>query len=179
MGYSIATPVRSEKAHREMLAFLKENYRPWGKVIGNDDAGGYITEPTSDLSYDHSKRKIGFDYNASGGERQYAFAIVRWIALKVGRRTAAKTPYYVYDGHERVGILVRQEPLAEDVPDVTDCEPGLAYCVLTDSTGYRLNERDFIMKELRMLDEEDTLENIRDELRRLDALWEKHEPETG
>ena len=130
MGYSFSTPCKSEKARDEMFSFLEEHYRAWDKLIEpfkeemERMQGKRILMPfisldtrlrgplTEDLSYDHSKYKIGFDYGAgfSDGERY-------WMAQRVGRRRTftkkakgcGAVPYVLYDGYEAWPVLERSE----------------------------------------------------------------------
>jgi len=87
MGYSIATVCESLKVQRRMLQFLGEHWRPIDALYP-DVRAGHIDGPKKDLAYCHRKWQIGFDYNALDVERTYAFAMCRWIALRVGDKKA-------------------------------------------------------------------------------------------
>jgi hypothetical protein len=121
MGYSIATPIVSEAVKQELLAFFSKHYRKWTDVRYDGKYSNYLDGPTDDLDYDHGPCRIGFNYNASGGEREYGFSVCRWMALHVGKRRdfldlkgLGPVPYVVYDGHERFPVLVREA--CPDVP---------------------------------------------------------------
>jgi hypothetical protein len=137
MGYSFSAPCKSKKARDEMFVFLQEHYRSWDLFVapykdeleavqGNGILMPFITLDsrlrgplTDDLSYDHSKFKIGFDYGAgfSDGERYWMYNFCYWIAQRVGRRRTFKkqapdcgaVPYVLYDGHEAWPVLERSE----------------------------------------------------------------------
>jgi hypothetical protein len=136
MGYSFSTPCKSKKARDEMFAFLEVNYRAWDKIVEGlkeevpEDKKRrlmpFITFDTrlrgpltEDLSYDHSKYKIGFDYGAgfSDGERYWMYNFCYWMAQRVGRRRTftnkakdcGAVPYVLYDGHEAWPVLEKSE----------------------------------------------------------------------
>jgi hypothetical protein len=105
MGYSIATPIKSEKAKARMMAFLTKNF---------DNLGVSLRGPLgSDLSYDHGPCRIGFDNSITS---DYAISMCAWIALKVGRvqvfptkkcpRAAGPGKYIVYDGTDIWPLLL-------------------------------------------------------------------------
>ena len=110
-----------------MLDFLDDGYRSWPDIV-DDDEGSQFRGPTDDLSYAHAKHQVGFDYVAGGGaDREYAYAVVRWMAFHVGRRKRRfkvgvlprPAPYYVYDGLESIPILLN----TEWIPAPTGFEP--------------------------------------------------------
>ncbi len=96
---------------------MKKNFRHWEP----DPEDRFIGDPTDNLSYSHSKKQIGFDYNSSWGdgmERVYYFAVLRWVALRVGSRSRKikredsdiltfkkPVPFIIYDGYERWPVL--------------------------------------------------------------------------
>lgn len=89
-----------------MSQFIERYYRDPDKLfnqIGNYSrfASNHYDEKST-LSYDSHKLALGFDYNACESERDYIFAVVRWMALKVGQikefKGLGKAPCYVYDG---------------------------------------------------------------------------------
>jgi hypothetical protein len=121
MGYSFTTPIKSKKAQQQMLAFLEKHYRPWSELTKGTileynpdyDATRYICTG-EDLSYDHGKCRIGFDYSRSDDSTPYMHGILRFMALQVGRRRALPNdtgspeavPYIVYDGYEAWPVLL-------------------------------------------------------------------------
>ena len=130
MGYSVAVAVKSKKAKDEMLAFLAKNFRPWstiaieGGLAGYEPGVEYISGPTDDLSYDHGKLRIGFDFSGGGGWREYAFQLCYWVALKVGRERILRklgrvSPYIVYDGYEAWPVVVGPPPLGMEWAEVS------------------------------------------------------------
>lgn len=122
MGYSISTRAKTQALQKKMLAFMQKNYRNWPTVRGQSNGNAYAGNPTNDLSYDRAKKIIGLDYGAlSGWERVYAYAVVRWMALKVGslrkkfpgvvpKETSKPVPFMVYDGYESWPILLVETP---------------------------------------------------------------------
>lgn len=83
MGYSIATPIKSQKAKVKMKDFMEKNYRPISVLFGYQyDCSNF----TDDLAYDDGKCRLGFNYNACDPERSYIFLVCRWMSLKVGRK---------------------------------------------------------------------------------------------
>jgi len=119
MGYSVATVIQP-RFHGKMLEFLAENWRGMKELTGG---GGYISDPSDDLFYSHLKHQIGFDYNASGRERFYAFLACKWLAVTVGVRRSklrvddgfsltfpTPVPYYVYDGFSKMPVIPGELP---------------------------------------------------------------------
>src|SRR5574343_1336746 len=167
MGYSVAARAKNRELQTKMLAFLAKNFKLWPEVIGKPKRGSYASRPQSQLDYDHGRTSIGFDYNAYGGEREYIFAIFRWVAIKVGRRTpgGAKIPFYVYDGNE-VEPIYQHEP--HDARANTVDEWGVpVYDKQNLTTGGRWRPQAM----LEALEEKDAFDHIRKEIQRLDALW--------
>ncbi len=170
MGYTVTAPVRSKQAWSKMLAFLERNYRTWPALNGRPKGASYIRGPIGDdFSYDHGKQRIGFDYNCFGGEREYMLALVRWIALRVGRKRGGR-PYYLYDGGlEGVIGIVLKKPIPKEAT-LTDrwgvpIDPGPKY--------YDLSPRWHVAWTLEICEEPNALSVIRAEIQRLDALWER------
>lgn len=170
MGYSIATPIRSDALHTKMLAFLDREWQPFPVLAGRPrNSPTYIRGPLSgDLSYDHGKRRIGFDYGpVSGYEREYAFATCRWMALRVGQRKRfdgldGLVPYYVYDGYENTPVLIESE-WPKSVKK--------KYSV-SDEYGLRLHENlDILTFRAVNVDAVDLSAVLRSEFKRLDAAW--------
>lgn len=150
MGYSIGIRARSKPLQKKMLKFMEQHYRTWPAVAGNPKGPAYVRKPSDDLSYDHAKSAIGIDYGpVSGWERVYAFAIVRWMALKVGRtrstftegvtprKTKKPVPYMVYDGYEAWPVIVKNS--VEEVRKLPRAERWCCYTKLgmhTDPVQY-------------------------------------------
>lgn len=130
MGYSVSVSVRSHRFKSEMYDFLKRLYRPWSEIVAalaeEDDEDYEILDffngPFLDgeLASARGKCLIGWDYHpTTGPEREYYYALVRWIAIQVGKRRRRfrgedltldrPVPYYVYDGIEAMPILLTGE----------------------------------------------------------------------
>jgi hypothetical protein len=106
-----------------MRAFLEDSYRPWPDILDEDEEADF-RGPSDKLEYAHAKCQLGFDYVAAGGaEREYVYALIRWMALHIGRRKRQfrmgtlkrPAPYYVYDGVEATPVLLGPEWL--DAPE--------------------------------------------------------------
>lgn len=82
MGYSVAIRARSKKMKGILLDFMERNYRQPSELFNQEHNYSKLTD---DLSYDHGKNAVGFDYNACEPERDYIFAVCRWMAIKAGR----------------------------------------------------------------------------------------------
>jgi len=143
-----------------------------------------------ELSYDHGKISLGFDYGSCcDPERHYVHAILRWMALKVGKLRMFKgigsIPYTVYDGYEATPIITGVS--RKEIPEKYRW-------ALYDRYGYyglgcvsgvpdsKRNARDWVSP-LRMfyfalavlMGGEQNLKKydklMKDELKRLDKLW--------
>lgn len=183
MGYSIGIHVQNKKLQRMMLDFMEKEYRPHWQVRGLKDEKDCFTGPPSDnLDYFDGKCIIGIDFNAAGWERGYAFTLVRWLALKVGKtRKTFKyptkatfdepVPYMVYDGVEAWPVLER--PLSSVSKNLREC------CV--DRYGMKadkISTEDFIWD---LEDDDSFSEAQREACKRHgidpDKPWPKPEPE--
>jgi hypothetical protein len=184
---------RSGRLQRLMAEFMEKNYREWEEVCGRKGpsysrfaSNGY--PDSSRLSYDHAKSALGFDFNCGEPERDYIFAVTRWMALKVGTRRTYRdvglVPFYVYDGGAETDSYW---PILVDRKDVP---ADRQWCVCT-RTGFQSVRRkyDSILKSkdktshlLRLvgsilrnidLDIRKIDELMSGELDRLDSLWQK------
>ena len=116
MGYSVSVVARSPKLKDEMNSFLLQRYRSWSQVLDDrtlDDAfqGPFLT----------SRGDIGFDFDpvVSVPEREYHFAIIRWMAIQIGKRRskfrsegldlARPVPFFLYGESEALPILVQAD----------------------------------------------------------------------
>jgi hypothetical protein len=140
MGYSIAAHATSIEALRKMKAFMVKNYQPPSKLFGGDwDAARFATNDAPEgerLSYDHNRLAVGFDYNCADPERDYIFSVVRWMALKLGKKRKFKglglVHCYRYDGYEFT-------------PVVTDSNvPENWKWAVTDAVGFRPISHQFL-----------------------------------
>lgn len=88
MSHAISVTARTQKLRDEMYEFLQRNYRPWFEVLAEDEDeddfdGPFVDE---DLEGEGSCR-IGFEYEIGDlAEREYHFALMRWVAKCVGKR---------------------------------------------------------------------------------------------
>ena len=97
MGYTISVKLVPE-LREKMLTFMARDFKSWSALTG--EAHDYVSPLLTDdeLEYCPKKGHTGFNYNASGLEREYAFSVIRWMALKAGENKR-----YFYDD-ERVPI---------------------------------------------------------------------------
>lgn len=184
MGYSIAVPVRGEKLRQKMQAFMDEHYRDtvelFPKVYKYSDA----SKPTANLAYDDGKCRIGFNYNTSGSERQYIFALTRWMCLQVGRTKrleifhgsgiVEKVPYYVYEGNQACPIVLANEwkdkaPPRVGYPNEWEMHDEFGW-LISNNREVSLIKRMYSAVTQRFLKE---FETLHDEIKRLDALWKE------
>jgi hypothetical protein len=124
------------KLKAAMLDLLREAYTPWTGIV--DDHHTSFTGPKADGELICGKG-LGFDYStAVGPEREYVFSVVRWAALKIGRRRRrfdglrldSPVPYYLPDG-----VTPRPVLLLDEWPTMTPETP--LYNPLGVPTGYR------------------------------------------
>ncbi len=144
MGYSIGISVRSPAIAKRLLSFMKRNYRSWPDVA-KLKGGPYAGAPTGDMSYDRRKSTVGLDYGpVSGWEREYAYTVVRWMAVRAGRRRSSfpkdavvpnrfpkPVPYMTYDGHQNWPVLV-----VSSARELTSVPKGARWCAC-DHLGIR------------------------------------------
>lgn len=106
MGYSIAAPMKSEKAKNRMSFFMKKHYREPKEAFGDNHQSYPPEGPTSDLSHDDFSLSYGFNYSHGANivDAEYAHAIVMWMSAKSGRTRKIQDGqierYYRYDGDQ-------------------------------------------------------------------------------
>ena len=154
MGYTIATPIKSDKAKKEMMQFLHLHYNhtlePFGD--GPKDTG---------LSYDAGRCRIGFNGTTLS---DYMIGVCAWVALKVGKRKLYPTKanpgvhgplkYIVYDGREDWPLYITQRYRTDlrHLVQVT-CYGSLSPKPREFWELFRPSEPKVIYEELRRLDE--------------------------
>ena len=103
MGYTISLKIEDSKLRAEVFSFMRNNYVPFGKLLGYKDE--YVRGPlTTDLSYDHDPSIIGFDY-VSGPDGWYVTFLLRVIAIKLGISCTR------YDGENEIFTWEIGDPL--------------------------------------------------------------------
>lgn len=160
MGYSVATPIKSQKAKAEMLAFLDKNFRHFNEKWPSRGPLG------EDLSYDHAPCSIGFDYGAGTNEdeREFIFHVCYWMALKVGRKLTFPTKQ-TPDVHGSFAVICYDG--YEHWPVCLDTDPETPINVIrVNKCGYKKPRRFW----QRMFTD---YKRLHKELQRLDKLWEE------
>ena len=166
-----------------MEEFMRKNYIPPNKLfrLENNYSCPSWEREGGDLSYDHGKKSLGFDYGACcDPERHYIYAILRWMALKIGKLKVFKgigsIPYFVYDGFEA-------SPIITGIP--RNKIPEKYRWALYDKYGYIglgqawgvPDPKQFYFAAALLMGGERNLKKydklMRDELKRLDKLWER------
>lgn len=115
MALSLAVAARSHRLKEAMLDFMSRLYVPWS-TLTEEDRPDCFSGPLADPS----KPLVGFNYEpTSGPEREYHFAIARWMALQIGKRRSkfrfdglnftSPVPYVVFDGIELCPVLLQVE----------------------------------------------------------------------
>jgi hypothetical protein len=125
MGASISTLVANGRVHARMLDFLGTNWREYGK-LGIDNIPTRL-DGNGKTVFDYSgscgqyANGIGTEYygHLYGWERLYTTAVLRWVAVKIGRKRlrfsrevlgsetiSAPAPYLIYDSEEYWPIFV-------------------------------------------------------------------------
>jgi len=193
MGYYIAVPCKSQKARADMLAFLAQHFRYPSELFEGVPYDHRMDPPTHgrDICTYAKLLEIGWYQNAgwSAEHRAYATSLLRWMAIKVGRRMVTaeeeipgypsrEVPFTTYEG-KRVPVILRSQ--FPDAPDGWEAE-GYQVC---DDLGWDRSMRGptpdedpawhegtspAIMDLRRRKAKADPV--IRAELERLEALWE-------
>lgn len=101
--YSVSIATRDTKTKSRMLDFLSNSYRSWPDVLDDEDESSFFGPGSVEGKATH----IGFEYdNHVSPERAYNYAVLRWMALRVGRKRKQfqeadfehSVPYYVFGG---------------------------------------------------------------------------------
>lgn len=181
MGAQVAVEPRNPKLLARMSHFMEENYRftrfvlPWVT-----DEYGDMPPPKvgSDLSAYAKPGYIGFYINGAAsshtGERDYLDSVIRWMALKVGKRTKG----HVFFWYEDEKVLLRNTgPDSWNQERQQRLDHPLGYCRSHRVTPELLAQWEQEDAEWYMLD---SLRNrmkaeplIIAELERLNTLWEQ------
>lgn len=122
MGYSIFIISKDKKMQNKMCEFLGENMKSYNKhFFDSDDSFFVLRKGTIDISYTGDivdPLAIGFDYNCSGGEREHAYSILKWMSSVISDGIA-----YFYDGEllmfKKEENIKRMEILMFDLSDVS------------------------------------------------------------
>lgn len=185
MGYLLTIEPRSDKLRQRMLDFMDEHFVPahemFERVVEEHDvtAEGVLTEWT----YGTDEGQIGFYYHAGAQNlcTNYSQMIVRWMALKIGKRK-------VFGEH---GI---SDPVPYTWSECTDYQPlydeskygdelktklasdHFLHWRMCDTLGFHAPGTYFFRDE-GYLDFDDPRieeinETIKSEVERLDELWE-------
>lgn len=170
MGYSVAIRCRTKKLRDEMFRFMDEHFDHPCTIMPEIDQSAIRPNEkdkqnvSRKLEYDQGKIALGFDYSSwlSGPERFYLFSVIRWMALKIGRKRHWKEfgtkPHYVYDGYETCPIFAE-----EQAPHgYTQCDSlGISH-----STPLFRNEC-----EIFNMDPHQTRKTVRKAILRLEQAW--------
>jgi len=161
------------------MSFLKKNFRRPKDLFGHgwESIRGPLI---NDLSYDHGKVKIGFDYSCmSEDEHHYIFHFLYWVALNIGKKIFYKKlngsfPYLVYDGDESWPILLKknwENKIPKDLDDYTLVdECGFKSCVPQEIIKISPDwHKAFLTLTGHSTEKQDEI--VRTELMRLDNLW--------
>jgi hypothetical protein len=116
MGYSVAVQVNNKELRAKALAFMQKNFKQFDALVPNWGNPCAVRGPLGgeDLSYESKTSRIGFDYSCLGDiDRHYVWCILYWMALTFGSKRRFKgfgpVPFYVYDGHEPIAVLVGED----------------------------------------------------------------------
>lgn len=89
-------------------------FTPWGEIVDDHHTSFGPPKIDDELARSQGCCTLGFDYStATGPEREYVFSIVRWVALKIGRR------------RRQFKGLILDDPVAYWCPEGTTPQPVL------------------------------------------------------
>jgi len=185
MGYSIAMRPRSKKLKQKMIKFMEKNYKAPHTIFKGKCSSSFSSSsevPTDELSYDHAKVALGFNYSCMPEyESDYVWVVLRWMTLKIGRKRKWKAlpiavPYTVYDGFEAWPVIVEDTIPIDDIPEdkrwaiyTKDCCKVTKHCD-KDTLDYYKKRQQFMED---VFGVKDVLKTIQKEIERLDELWEE------
>ena len=121
MGYSYAVICKSPKLQKKMCDFLEKNFKMPDGFLEHE-----ILYFETDLSYCHYKNQIGCDHGPISPECRYVMeTMLRWIALKVGKRKSnfkelfhgkyGLLPYVNYDSQYNIPVVLNTYEFPEVV----------------------------------------------------------------
>ncbi len=123
--HSISVPVRNKQLRDEMYEFLQRLYQPWYDVVEDEDLEPAYLGPYIDEDLGGPELRIGWECKSGvGPEREYHYAILRWIALQVGRRKKVVSgkdlnqlvSYVLQDDDTEIPVLLASEWKGKKAP---------------------------------------------------------------
>lgn len=203
MGYSVSVTARSSRLRDEMYAFLLERYRSWSQVLNERSLDDAFQGP---LVGGTMKGGVGFEFDpvVSAPEREYHYALVRWMAIQIGKRRskfrseglgfARAVPFFLYGG-EALPILLQAEwpettevlqafvfdGLGMRVDNATERE--LAWYCLPENVFERISATHHGQPSTQIQEAliqeglpgaRETLQIIRSQIALLDVVWREH-----
>ena len=171
MGYCSAKMISNKKLREKIYEFLRENFRPYEDLMGEESYHVKSEFELGPLDYDTRKNIIGFMYICSNPTVFYMEFILKWMAIKFGTKRKIKHKeypcyYYTYDGCDKIAVEWER-------PN----EPVFPEWMTT-----KLNVTAFPKELIETYSEDDLypflnpthVEKIREEIKRLDKLWDKN-----
>lgn len=119
MDYSVSVAIKDIKTKSRMLDFLGDSYRPWPDILDDEEDSQFLGPGLIKGRATH----IGFIYHDHvGAEKSYNYAVLRWVALRTGRKRKQfqeavfnrSVPYYVIESPKGS----RAFPVIPDIPEV-------------------------------------------------------------
>lgn len=100
MGYSIFIIAKDKSLQDKMGDFLTKNLIGFNKLYYKlEDCYYGLAVGPEEISYNGGNKNplmIGFNFNASGGERAHMFELLQWMNKKIG----SEGDVYYYDGEQ-------------------------------------------------------------------------------
>ena len=99
MGYSLSVRLRRRTAPA-VRKFLLSQVRSFPEILGELDRYAYASTFGDDFSYGKKgPTRIGLDYSSGVPhfEREYVYALIRWVAERFSYRGKLAKPSYYYD----------------------------------------------------------------------------------
>ena len=180
MSYDLYVTARNNALAKQMADFMDINFKPWSEIVGNISdrkCGDFMSKPALE---DGKLNTITIWYSAAESEREYAWTLIHWIAIKIGKKAAfwkkkglPSIPWFSYARCEAFPVIP-----AHLTPE--EVHPDLAWAAEYDELGCRRVPDEI---ELRLPDNPLVLErlfwrgHIRTELERLNQLWSGNQNE--
>ena len=182
MGYSFTVPCKSKKARNQVHTFMDRHFRSWSTITKGDrryDPTTFVVQGDG-IAYGAGASKIGFNYSNSHQTGHYMMTVLRFFALRMGRKRTFKK--YDLPDDARVPYICRD---SEAWPALLHSEwdekcPEKAKWCLVDENGYKPEERPWRNWDVSLDEYRQQWENeiqardviIKAEVERLAKLWE-------
>ena len=139
MSHLVSVAIKNVATKERLLEFLGAVYRPWFEVLDDGESESEFSAPSS---IQDKPTHIGFEYeDRVSPEWAYNYAVIRWIALRAGRR---RKQFKQYTLSEPVPYLTHwSDEGSQTIPVILEgtCQSSALRNLVSDQYGIIVNDR--------------------------------------